>query len=87
VSGDQESHLDIEDFRKALAQLPVEQREVLILVGANGLSYDEAAEICDVEIGTIKSGLSRARSKLVELLDLDDFRRSLGERRLVAKAG
>jgi RNA polymerase sigma-70 factor, ECF subfamily len=72
VSGDQESHLDLEDFRGALAKLPLEQREVLILVGANGLSYEEAATICEVEIGTIKSRLSRARSKLVELLGLDE---------------
>ncbi len=71
VSGDQESHLDLEDFRKALTKLPAEQREVLTLVGASGLSYEEAAEICDVEIGTIKSRLSRARSKLVELLALE----------------
>jgi RNA polymerase sigma-70 factor, ECF subfamily len=72
VAGDQESHLDLEDFRKALARLPSEQREVLILVGANGLSYEEAATICEVEIGTIKSRLSRARSRLVELLALDE---------------
>ncbi len=72
VSGDQESHLDLEDFRKALTKLPAEQREVLTLVGASGLSYEEAAVICDVEIGTIKSRLSRARSKLVELLGLDE---------------
>ena len=52
--------------------LPTEQREVLILVGATGLSYEEAATICEVEIGTIKSRLSRARSKLVELLALDE---------------
>jgi RNA polymerase sigma-70 factor, ECF subfamily len=72
VIGDQESHLDLEDFRKALTKLPAEQREVLILVGASGLSYEEAAKICNVEIGTIKSRLSRARSKLVELLALDE---------------
>ena len=72
VMGDQESHLDLEDFRKAMAKLPAEQREALTLVGASGLSYEEAAEICEVEIGTIKSRLSRARSKLVELLALDD---------------
>ena len=72
VMGEQESHLDLEDFRKALTKLPAEQREVLTLVGASGLSYEEAAEICDVEIGTIKSCLSRARSKLVELLALDE---------------
>jgi RNA polymerase sigma-70 factor (ECF subfamily) len=72
VAGDQESHLDLEDFRKALSKLPVEQREVLTLVGASGLSYEEAAAICKVEIGTIKSRLSRARSKLVELLALEE---------------
>ena len=72
VPGDQESHLDLEDFRKAMAKLPAEQREVLTLIGANGLTYEEAAAICEVEIGTIKSRLSRARSKLVELLGLDE---------------
>jgi RNA polymerase sigma-70 factor, ECF subfamily len=72
VSGDQESHLDLEDFRRALARLPSEQREALILVGANGLSYEEAATICEIEIGTVKSRVSRARSKLVELLAVDE---------------
>jgi RNA polymerase sigma-70 factor, ECF subfamily len=72
VSGDQESHLDLEDFRTALTKLPAEQREVLTLIGAGGLSYEEAAAICKVEIGTIKSRLSRARTKLVELLGLDE---------------
>jgi RNA polymerase sigma-70 factor, ECF subfamily len=87
VSGDQESHLDLEDFRKALARLPLEQREVLILVGANGLSYEQAATICDVEIGTIKSRLSRARSKLVEILGLDETGEQLADRRKASQAG
>ena len=72
VPGDQESHLDLDDFRRALTRLPAEQREVLTLIGASGLSYEEAAAICEVGIGTIKSRLSRARSKLVELLELND---------------
>jgi RNA polymerase sigma-70 factor (ECF subfamily) len=72
VSGDQESHLDLEDFRRALTMLPVEQREVLTLIGASGLSYEEAAEVCEVGIGTIKSRLSRARAKLVDILDLEE---------------
>jgi RNA polymerase sigma-70 factor, ECF subfamily len=71
VAGGQESHLDLQDFRKALALLPPEQREALILVGASGLSYEEAANVCEVEIGTIKSRVSRARSRLVEILALD----------------
>ena len=71
VPGDQESHIDLEDFRKALARLPLEQREVLILVGASGVSYEEAATICGVEVGTIKSRLSRARTQLARLLGWD----------------
>jgi RNA polymerase sigma-70 factor, ECF subfamily len=70
VLGDQESHLDLEDFRGALARLPAEQCEVLVLVGASGHSYKEAAEICKVKVGTIKSRLNRGRSKLTELLAL-----------------
>ena len=70
VSGDQEGHLDLQDFRKALVKLPTEQREVLILVGASGHTYEEAAAICQVEIGTVKSRLNRARAKLIKLLDL-----------------
>jgi RNA polymerase sigma-70 factor (ECF subfamily) len=68
--GNQESHLDLADFRKALAKLPEEQREVLIMVGATGLSYEETAEICGVAIGTIKSRVNRARSRLAELLSI-----------------
>jgi RNA polymerase sigma-70 factor (ECF subfamily) len=70
VFGDQESHLDLEDFRGALAKLPAEQCEVLVLVGASGHSYEEAAKICKVKVGTIKSRLNRGRSKLTELLAL-----------------
>ena len=72
VAGDQESHLNLADFRKALAQLPARQREVLTMIGAAGLSYEEAADVCGVAAGTIKSRLSRARSRLAELLSPDD---------------
>jgi RNA polymerase sigma-70 factor, ECF subfamily len=74
VEGDQESHLDLADFRIALAKLPAEQREALMLVGASGLSYAEAAVAFGVEIGTIKSRTSRARAKLSELMGLNDRR-------------
>src|SRR5271166_4769386 len=70
VPGNQEGHVDLQDFRRALAKLPTDQREVLILVGASGHSYKEAAAICQVEIGTVKSRLNRARLKLIKLLDL-----------------
>jgi RNA polymerase sigma-70 factor (ECF subfamily) len=74
VAGNQESHLDLADLRTALAKLPAEQREALILVGASGVSYEEAAVICGVGTGTIKSRVSRARAKLSELMGLDDQR-------------
>jgi RNA polymerase sigma-70 factor (ECF subfamily) len=63
--------MDMEDFRKALAQLPADQREALILVGASGFSYEEAADICECAVGTIKSRVSRARTRLAELLKLE----------------
>lgn len=52
--------VDLQDFRKALDQLPPDQREAIILVGASGFSYEEAAEICGCAVGTIKSRVNRA---------------------------
>ncbi len=69
---EQAAHLDFEDFRSALAQLPDDQREALLLVGASGFSYEEAAEICECAVGTIKSRVNRARTRLAEMLDLAD---------------
>jgi RNA polymerase sigma-70 factor (ECF subfamily) len=66
----QNGHMDFEDFRIALAQIPVEQREALVLVGGSGFSYQEAAEICGCAIGTIKSRTNRGRERLSELLGL-----------------
>ncbi len=67
----QSGHMDMRDFREALAELPADQREALILVGASGFSYEEAAEICECAVGTIKSRVSRARTRLAELLKLE----------------
>ena len=52
-------------------QLPADQREALLLVGASGFSYEEAAEICGCAIGTIKSRVNRARVRLAEILAVD----------------
>ena len=68
----QGGHMDLADFREALAELPADQREALILVGASGFSYEEAAEICQCAVGTIKSRVSRARTRLAELLALEE---------------
>jgi RNA polymerase sigma-70 factor (ECF subfamily) len=59
-------------LQSALAQLPDEHREALILVGAAGLSYEEAAEICGCALGTIKSRVNRARARLLKIMDVDD---------------
>jgi RNA polymerase sigma-70 factor (ECF subfamily) len=56
--------VELDELRRAIAMLSDEQREALILVGAAGLSYEEASEVCDVAIGTIKSRVSRARDRL-----------------------
>jgi RNA polymerase sigma-70 factor, ECF subfamily len=68
---EQHTKLDFEEFRRALAKLSSDQREALLLVGASGFSYDEAATICETAVGTIKSRVNRARTRLAELLALD----------------
>jgi RNA polymerase sigma-70 factor (ECF subfamily) len=70
---DQIGRVEFQEFRQALAQLPAEQREALILVGASGFSYEEAADICECAVGTIKSRVNRARSRLAKLLEVDNI--------------
>ncbi|ABV95565.1 RNA polymerase sigma factor (plasmid) [Dinoroseobacter shibae DFL 12 = DSM 16493] len=69
---DHDGRLQMREFGEAFAELPDEQREALILVGAGGFSYEEAAEMCGVRIGTIKSRVNRARNKLTELLEMSE---------------
>jgi RNA polymerase sigma-70 factor (ECF subfamily) len=64
----QPGHLDLQDLAAALGRLEPAQREALILVGAEGFSYEEAAHICGVAVGTIKSRVHRARHRLSQLL-------------------
>jgi RNA polymerase sigma-70 factor, ECF subfamily len=68
VAPEQHGHLDLIDLNNALAKLPPDQREALILVGAEGFSYDDAAGICGCAVGTVKSRVNRARTKLAELM-------------------
>lgn len=70
----QNSHMDLLDFRSALQQLPNDQREALILIGASGLSYEEAAGICNCAVGTMKSRVNRARNRLAEILSIHSSR-------------
>ena len=66
---DQDSKLELCDFRRAFAQLRPEQREALILVGASGLDYRAAATVCGCAVGTMKSRVSRARATVKALMD------------------
>ena len=72
VKPDHDGRLAMTDFLVAFDQLPDEQREAITLVGASGFAYHEAAEMCGVATGTMKSRVNRARIRLVELLDLAD---------------
>ena len=69
---DQGARCDVQDLRTALARLSREHREALILVAAEGLSYEDAAQVCGVAIGTIKSRVHRGRVHLAELLGVVD---------------
>lgn len=67
-----DGRLAMRDFAAAFAQLPDEQREALVLVGASGFSYEDAARMTCVPAGTVKSRANRARRKLALLLGLDE---------------
>ena len=67
----QDCHVQFDEFREALAKLPLDQREALWLIGGAGLSYEEAAELCRCPAGTIKSRTNRGRIRLAELMSLE----------------
>ena len=67
-----DGRLALNDFRAAFEKLPDEQREALILVGASGFSYEEAAGMTGVAVGTVKSRANRGRRRLAELLQLEE---------------
>jgi RNA polymerase sigma-70 factor (ECF subfamily) len=71
VHGEQLGHMHYEDLVDALNKLAPDQREAVILVGASGFSYEEAAEIAGCAIGTMKSRVNRARRRLSDLLGLE----------------
>ena len=87
---EQGSHLEFKEFRAALSKLPPDQREALILVGASGFSYEEAAAICECAVGTIKSRVNRARNRLADLLSIEgaeDFGPDHATRAILAAGG
>jgi RNA polymerase sigma-70 factor (ECF subfamily) len=72
---DPQSPVALDEMRLAMAMLPAEQREALILVGAGGFAYEEAAAICGCAVGTVKSRVSRARRALQGILEAGAYRR------------
>ena len=71
--------LELDEMRRALLELPDDQREAIILVGAGGFSYEEAASIGECAIGTVKSRVSRARAALAVILESGPKQRSAGD--------
>ncbi|XBQ17056.1 MAG: sigma-70 family RNA polymerase sigma factor [Oceanicaulis sp.] len=71
LSGPQglDSMMALDELRRALQNLPEDQREAIVLVGAGGFAYEEAATICGCAVGTIKSRVSRARKALAAMLE------------------
>jgi len=75
ATDDPTAPIALDELRQALGSLPDEQREALILVGAGGFAYEEAAEICQCAVGTVKSRVSRARRALHGLLESGGYLR------------
>ena len=71
-SAEQASAAELSDTARALSRLSDEQREALILVGAGGFSYEDAAAICRCAVGTVKSRVARARKSLLSILEGED---------------
>ena len=75
AADDPAAPIALDELRQALGSLPDEQREALILVGAGGFAYEEAAEICGCAVGTVKSRVSRARRALHGILESGGYAR------------
>jgi RNA polymerase sigma-70 factor, ECF subfamily len=69
VAPSQESNIALKDLQRAMAHLPIDQREAVILMGAGGMTCEEVAEICRCPVGTVKSRVSRGRATLKTLLE------------------
>jgi len=76
--------LQLRDLERAMARLPEEQRQVILLVGLEGMRYEEVAKILGIPIGTVRSRLSRGRDMLRELMDMKETREVAPHRRPIA---
>lgn len=73
--------LQLRDLQRAIDRLPEEQRQVILLVGLEGMRYEEVAAVLDIPIGTVRSRLSRGREMLRKLMDMKEGAAELPERR------
>jgi RNA polymerase sigma-70 factor, ECF subfamily len=91
TSPNQGKRLELRDLERAIAKLPEEQRAVLLLVGLEGMRYEEVASVLDVPVGTIRSRLSRGREMLRQLMgmapDAEEQARPSPVRRLAPAKG
>jgi RNA polymerase sigma factor (sigma-70 family) len=78
---EQVDRLEMQEMSAALAKLPRDQREAILLVGVDGMSYEEAAKVTGAAVGTMKSRVNRARTRLARLLGLE--REDAGAHRLL----
>jgi len=86
MDADQEGGLHLSDMETALLQLAPERREAVMLVGAGGFTYEEAAEIADCAVGTMKSRVARARAELNRLLNTEPDPQAIAKRNAAMRA-
>src|SRR5690606_19113490 len=67
----QSTRLELRDLQRAMAKLPEEQRAVILLVGLEGMRYEEVATVLNVPVGTVRSRLSRGRDMLRQLMGMN----------------
>jgi len=72
VPGNAIASLELRDLERAIGKLPPEQRQVILLVGLEGMAYEEVATVLNVPVGTVRSRLSRGRDELRRLMGMDD---------------
>jgi RNA polymerase sigma-70 factor (ECF subfamily) len=76
LAPDQVTRLELRDLQRAFAKLPEEQRSAILLVGLEGMRYDEAASVANVPVGTVRSRVARGRESLRVLTGLFPRRHS-----------
>jgi RNA polymerase sigma-70 factor (ECF subfamily) len=86
VASNAAASLQLRDLERAMARLPEEQRQVILLVGLEGMRYEEVAKILGIPIGTVRSRLSRGREMLRELMDMKDDAAAASHKRPAAAA-